>query len=120
LQQLQQLERLEQLQQLELLEQLEQLHFYASDYREVPIKENSVVYCDIPYKSTASYLDNFNHKEFYDWAASRPFPVFVSEYSIRDDRFKCVYTIDKRSMLSADKTVGNKIEKLYWNGVTNG
>jgi hypothetical protein len=123
LQQLQQLERLEQLQQLERLEQLQQLeglerlHFYATDYREVPIKENSVVYCDIPYSGTACYGNNFNQREFYDWAESRPFPVFISEYSMPASRFKLVYSIDKRSMLSQDKSVGDKSENLYWNGV---
>jgi len=122
LQQLQQLERLERLQQLERLErlqQLERLNFYSSDYREVPIKENSIVYCDIPYKGTADYLGSFDHHAFYDWAATREFPVYISEYSLHDPRFKLIYSVDKRSMLSADKSVGNKSENLYWNGVSS-
>lgn len=56
------------------------------------------------------------HKEFYDWAASRAFPVYISQYSLSDDRFKLIYSVDKRSMLAADKMVGNKEENLYWNG----
>lgn len=88
------------------------------DYREVPIKENSIVYCDIPYKGTEDYGE-FNHQEFYDWAASRPFPVYVSEYNIDDPRFKLIYSVDKRSLLAADKYVGDKSEKLYWNGIVN-
>jgi site-specific DNA-adenine methylase len=118
LQRLQQLEQLERLQQLERLEQLERLHFYSSDYREVPIKENAIVYCDIPYKGTADYLGTFDHQAFYDWAATRDFPVYVSEYSLDDPRFKLIYSVDKRSMLSQDKSVGNKSENLYWNGVS--
>ena len=113
---LEQLERLQQLEQLERLEQLDKLNFYALDYRSVPIKENSIVYCDIPYRGTADYITEFNHKEFYDWAATRPFPVFISEYSLPDTRFKLIYSVDKRSMLSQDKSVGNKSENLYWNG----
>jgi hypothetical protein len=121
LQQLEQLERWQQLQQLERLQQLEQLerlNFYSGDYRQVPILPNSVVYCDIPYKGTADYIGAFNYKEFYDWAMTRDFPVYVSEYNIDDPRFKLVYSVDKRSMLSQDKSVVNKSEKLYWNGVS--
>lgn len=118
LQQLQQLERLQQLQRLEQLEQLQRLQFYSLDYREVPIKENSIVYCDIPYRGTADYNAEFNHKEFYDWAATLPHPVYISEYSLPDSRFKKIYSIDKRPLLSQDKFVGNKSENLYWNGVS--
>jgi len=127
LQQLQQLERLEQLQQLEQLErlqqleQLQQLEFSALSYEHVIIKENSVVYCDIPYKGTASYLGEFNHAKFFDWASSRGFPVFISEYNIDDFRFEQVYEVEKRSMLDNSREAQKIIsEKLYWNGVTNG
>ena len=86
------------------------------DYREVKIEPDSVVYCDIPYEGTADYGE-FSHKEFFDWAASQSVPVFISEYEIKDPRFKLIYTIDKRSMLSPnkDKCVIKK-ERLYWNG----
>ena len=120
LQQLQQLERLQQLEQLGRLgrlQQLEQLHITALDYRRVEIQKNSVVYCDIPYKGTADY-GAFSHADFFDWASSRDFPVFVSEYNIDDKRFQKVYEVSKRSMLSSDKSVGDKTEKLYWNGVS--
>jgi len=113
---LEQLERLEQLQRLQQLQRLEKLSFSALDYRDVPIKDNSVVYCDPPYVGTARYITEFNHKEFYEWAATRNFPVFISEYTLPDTRFKKVYSVDKRSMLSQDKSVGNKEENLYWNG----
>ena len=117
LRKLQQLERLERLERLEQLEQLERLSFSAKDYRDVEIRPNSVVYCDIPYKGTADYLNSFDHKAFYEWVMTRDFPVYVSEYSLDDSRFKLVYSVDKRSLLSADKSVGNKSEKLFWNGV---
>lgn len=88
-------------------------------YEQVEIAPNSVVYCDIPYQGTADYGE-FSHKDFFEWAATREFPVYISEYNITDKRFKLVYEIDKRSMLSPKKD--NKImsEKLYWNGVSNG
>lgn len=125
LQQLQQLLRLEKLEQLERLERLQQLErlpkltLTSLSYHEVQIKPNSVVYCDPPYANTVDYNAKFDHVTFLDWAATRPFPVYISEYNIDDSRFKLVYKIDKRSNLSAEKSVGNKLEKLYWNGISN-
>lgn len=120
LEQLQQLERLEQLQRLERLEQLQRLTLTSFDYRDVEILPNSVVYCDIPYAGTGDYGNNFNHKEFFDWAASRDFPVFISEYNVSDPSFKLVYSVDKRVLL-VQLGEPNKIksENLYWNGKTN-
>jgi len=109
LQQLQQLERLEQLQQLEQLERLEQLeqlerlHFTSVDYREVNIKENSVIYCDIPYEGAADYGKEFKHNEFYEWVLKQSNPVFVSEYARLEKRglFLC-RSIEKLSLLAGD------------------
>jgi hypothetical protein len=129
LQQLEQLERLEQLQQLERLERLERLTITNSSYEQVEIKPNSVVYCDIPYADTAKYGNknntkeenarySFNHKAFFDWAASRDFAVYISEYDVPDKRFQLVYSIGKRQLLAQGGTelIKNKAEKLYWNG----
>jgi len=125
LQQLQQLERLERLEQLEQLQQLQQLQqlkrlsFYSDDYRKINILPNSVVYCDIPYSGTTGYISEFNHADFFDWAASRSFPVFFSEYAVDDQRFKCVYAIDRAVKLAgigASSAKSSKSENLYWNG----
>jgi site-specific DNA-adenine methylase len=117
LERLQQLQRLQQLEQLQRLQQLQQLHITSGDYRDVIIEPNSVVYCDIPYKGTAEYGNSFSHKDFFDWASSREFPVFISEYDVADPRFKLVYTVDKRCLLTQSGE-SNKVkqEKLYWNG----
>jgi len=115
--QLQQLEQLEQLQQLERSQRLEQLRMTALDYRDVKILPDSVVYCDIPYFEKENYQNHFSHQEFFDWAATRDFPVYVSEYNIDDPRFKLVFQIEKRSTLSSTGFGGEKIEKLYWNQV---
>jgi site-specific DNA-adenine methylase len=114
---LQQLERLERLQQLQQLERLQQLTFYNGDYRSVEIKENSVVYCDIPYKGTAGYDKNasFNHDEFFDWAASIRHPVFISEYHVSDDRFTLIKEVEARSTLSASKNNKKCVERIYCN-----
>jgi site-specific DNA-adenine methylase len=117
LEQLEQLERLQQLEQLQQLERLQQLNFYSDDYKAVPIKENSVIYCDIPYLGTAEYDGNnkFSHKEFYEWAHNQSNPVFISEYTLHDLRFKCIANFQKRSLLAAGNSVGNKTEKVFVN-----
>lgn len=108
------------LQQLQQLQQLERLEFYSASYEMIPIKENSVIYCDIPYAGTAGYDDSessFSHKKFFDWAAENKNPVFISEYDIKDNRFKCIANFKKRSLLSSNKDNAlMKTEKVYVNG----
>ena len=97
---LERLERLQSLQSLEALERLQSLQMFTKSYDEVPIKENSILYCDIPYENTAEYVnDGFNHKKFYDWACSQKELVVISSYEISDDRFKRVINLKKNSNL---------------------
>lgn len=97
---LERLERLQSLQSLEALERLESLQMFTKSYDEVPIKENSVVYCDIPYENTAEYVnDGFNHKKFYDWAYNQKELVVISSYEVSDNRFKRVINLKKNSNL---------------------
>lgn len=112
LQQLQQLQRLERLGQLEQLEQ--DIKFTSLDYKEVKIKKNSVIYCDIPYKGTADYGSTFNHDDFFDWAHNQKEAVFISEYNIEDKRFHLIKKIDHRTSYSKDKN-SKVTEKLYCN-----
>ena len=73
---------------------------FTKSYDEVPIKENSILYCDIPYENTAEYVnDGFNHKKFYDWACKQKELVVISSYEISDDRFKRVINLKKNSNL---------------------
>jgi site-specific DNA-adenine methylase len=118
LEQLERLQRLEQLEQLQRLQRLHQLAFYSGSYSEVPIKENSVIYCDIPYQGTSGYDKNssFNHAEFFNWANAQTNPVFISEYNVSDSRFKLIANFKKRSLLSPNKdTTLIKTEKVYVN-----
>ena len=104
---------LQNLQSLERLERLERLDYkiFSMDYRKVPIPDESVVYCDPPYKGTAKYLCEFDHDAFYQWALSRSFPVFVSEYNMPDD-FAPIGIKQKTSSLSAVSTF-NVAEKIF-------
>lgn len=115
---LQQLERLERLEQLERLER--SLIITALDYQSVVIQKNSVVYCDIPYQGTSSYLSEFNYQRFFDWAAKSKHPVFVSEFEIKDPRFVCIFKKAKKQKLSSNSKSGTRkeyIERLYANSV---
>ena len=114
LQQLQQLERLEQLERLQQLEQLQRLEFYSKSYEQIKIKDNAVIYCDIPYKGTADY-GGFDHDKFFDWADKVDQPLFISEYNIDDPRFSLIWSTEKRSLLSATKNNLVKYENVYAN-----
>lgn len=130
LQQLQQLRQLQQLQQLERLERLQQLErlpdnltMTGLDYREVNVKPNSVVYCDIPYNVASKsgkktqYGIDFDHAAFFDWAATREFPVYFSEYNCDDSRFVKVFEKGKQVGMAAvtNKKASETMERLYWN-----
>jgi site-specific DNA-adenine methylase len=118
LEQLELLERLQQLQQLQRLEQLElleRLEFSSLSYDQVDFKSNSIIYCDPPYNNTAKYDSHFNHSKFLNWANEQTSPVFISEYKIDDKRFKPLFKIQKRSLLSQDKTMKVKNEFVFGN-----
>lgn len=100
------------LQALESLQRLQSLQKYCGSYKDVPIKNNSVIYCDIPYYETASYVcGDFDHEEFYQWAESQSQPVFISEYYMPEDRFTCIAEIEKRVLLGDNKRLAN--EKIF-------
>lgn len=116
-QQLAQLERLQTLENLQQLERLERLAIVEGDYRKYEYKKGDIVYCDPPYENTAKYNNKteFNHKEFYDWVASRPYQVYFSSYNnISDKRFRMVWACGKRTLMSGAVQI-YKYECLYTN-----
>jgi len=113
--QLQQLERVQQLQTLERLKGIPQLYVSSKSYDEIQLKEDSIIYCDIPYLGTADYGNQFDHKKFFNWADSCDQPVFISEYNISDKRVKLVKQIAKRVNLNGDGEQKIAQEKIYVN-----
>ena len=77
-----------------------------------------MIYCDIPYKDTTKYKDDFDHEKFYEWCREmkkQGHTIFISEYNMPDD-FICVWEMEVKSSLSANgKSGGSKksIEKLF-------
>lgn len=95
------------------LQSLERLESYKRDYREVPIPDDAIIYCDIPYINTkAPYVDGFNHAEFYEWASRQTHPVVVSEYTMPEPDFVCVA---ERQRVSGASRAGSSMttERLY-------
>ena len=104
---------LESLQSLESLERLQSLEQFSTDYQNVEIYKDSVIYCDIPYEGTDSYNRiDFDFERFYSWCEKQTEPVFISSYKMPEDRFICIATFEHRSTLSA--TANNKVlEKVF-------
>ena len=89
--------------------------FINKDYKNVEIPDNSLVYCDPPYKGTTDYSNSkeFSHEEFWDYVRglSKNNLVFVSELNAPED-FEAVWEKDFTRNLDAS-VVFKSIEKLF-------
>ena len=103
-------------QELERLERLQQLEINCGSYLDYEYQDGDVVYCDPPYEGTAGYNQTkFNHKQFYDWVASRPYQVFFSSYKISDKRFKMIWAKSKQNLMGGAEGQFKNYECLYTN-----
>ena len=116
---LQSLESLERLERLQSLKILQSLRVTSLSYNKIDIPEDAVVYCDPPYHASDDRIyegtaDAFDHNAFYDWCVrvSKTNPIFISEYSIEDDRFEIVAEKQKITSMSSVKSF-NVTERLY-------
>ena len=119
LESLERLQSLESLERLQSLESLERLQVTSQSYAEIDIPEDAVVYCDPPYHASDNRLyegtpSSFDYGAFYDWCVrvSKTNPIFISEYSIEDDRFEVVAEKQKITSMSSKKAF-NVTERLY-------
>ena len=73
---------------------LDKVHFHNNDFKSITVPENSMIYCDIPYKGTTQYnkatVGHFPHEDFYAWGrlmSKKGHKVYVSEYvyNVPDD-----------------------------------
>ena len=101
------------------LERLERLRVTSLSYDEIDIPDDAVVYCDPPYHVSDKTLYEgtakaFDHCAFYDWCVrvSKTNPIFISEYSIEDDRFEIVAEKQKITSMSQVKS-SIVTERLY-------
>ena len=118
LERLERLQSLERLERMQSLESLERMQVTSLSYDEIDIPPDAVVYCDPPYHACDKDLyegtASFDHNAFYDWCVrvSKTNPIFISEYSIEDDRFEVVAEKQKMTCLSSVKSF-NVTERLY-------
>ena len=119
MQSLESLERLERLERMQSLESLQSLRVTSLSYNKIDIPDDAVVYCDPPYHASNNSLyegtaNAFDNCAFYDWcvSVSKTNPIFISEYSIKDDRFEIVAEKQKTTCLSSVKSF-NVTERLY-------
>ena len=93
------------------------IEFHSSDYQAVPIPDNSVIYCDIPYKGTGTYQrhkkTDFDYERFYDWAYRQTQPTFISEYWMPEDRFRCIAEIKRTDTFSATNNSKKVTERVF-------
>ena len=69
------------------------VEFTHSNYQDLQIPSNSIIYCDPLYEGTTGYKYKFNHADFWQWCrdkAKEGHTVFVSEYKAPDD-FECIW-----------------------------
>ena len=131
LQSLQSLISLERLESLESLERLQRLQNIADmterailsphdmfietsniSYSDYAYRDVDVVYCDPPYKNTNDYGIRFDSDAFWEWARTRSYPVYVSEYQAPED-FVSIWNKEKRVLLSRESLAAPRTEHLF-------
>ena len=103
----------EKMQSLRQCEALERLQALERDYREIQIADGDVVYCDPPYANTQKYnAGAFDNAAFWEWARTRNFPVFVSEYGAPAD-FTPIWCKGKCQLMHQHGASGKVREFLF-------
>lgn len=90
----------------------------AKSYDKLLIPDNSIIYCDPPYRGKKKYnIDSiFNHDRFYDWCvkmSQKGHKVFVSENDMSLP-FREVWSMPLKNRLALNTTI-NTTERLYSN-----
>ena len=108
-----------------ILNNIKDVEFYNLDYSEVDIPNNSLVYCDIPYKNTTQYSKDvvgiFDHDKFYQWVRdnSDKYEIYISEYKQNVPKdFEIVWEYNsKKDMRNSNNLRENTVEVLIkWRG----
>jgi len=86
-------------------------------YDELVIPDESIIYCDPPYKGTTGYGIKFDHDKFWDWCRLKHreyHTVFVSELDAPSD-FSCIWSreINTNMYKINGKYSERRIEKLF-------
>lgn len=96
----------------------EALEVFNKDYADVglPSPDDCVIYCDIPYDKTYSYVTGgFDYERFYKWCqekTSEGYQIYVSSYELPEDLFVSVW--EKQRHCKATSGSGKHVvEKIF-------
>ena len=78
----------------------------TGDYRALNFERGGIIYCDPPYKNTKQYhtVGTFDFEDFYAWCEHQANPVFISEYTMPEDRFVPVAAFTVTRKMDAKKS----------------
>ena len=78
----------------------------TGDYRALNFERPGIIYCDPPYKNTRQYhtVGTFDFELFYAWCEHQANPVFISEYTMPEDRFVPVAAFSVTRKMNARKS----------------
>lgn len=95
------------------IKKLKGVKFINKNYWEMVIPDDSIIYCDPPYKNTIKYKDKFNHPLFWAWCRkmSKTNKVFISEYSAPSD-FICLIEIEHKTTIDINQH-DKRTERLF-------
>jgi DNA adenine methylase len=95
------------------------VNFIHSDYKDILVPNNSLIYCDPPYEE-CHYKDKvysgkgFNHEEFWNWVrvkSKNNNVVLISEYNAPDD-FECIWETETKTHMDNTNKL-SRVEKLF-------
>lgn len=97
---------------------IQDVDFLIGSYDKLEIPNDSIIYCDPPYKDTCGYkTEYFDHEKFYDWCRQmkqKGHTIFISEYSMPDDFIEVWRGEIKTNFASSrKKATHNAVEKLF-------
>ena len=75
----------------------------------------TLYYCDIPYKDSIGYSQDFDYERFYNWCERQTKQgniVLVSEYEMPEDRFECIWQKQVKTHQN-NRNKLDKVEKLF-------
>lgn len=90
--------------------------FSSASYDKLNVPDNSVIYCDPPYRKTTGYETSkgFDHDKFWDWCrkkAGEGHSVFISEYAAPED-FTCIWEKEVTNAMGTSNTY-KPTERLF-------
>ncbi len=97
---------------------LKGIEFKNVSFSELEVPDNSIIYCDPPYRNTTKYKDSIDYEQFYEWCrmqSKNGNRVYVSEYNMPED-FKEIWSKEQKVNFDSTRKSGLvkvNTERLY-------